>query len=145
MWIAITEAALQTGITGPELDAARSAALAEEQADPVPEVIQQVTRQVRGYVANCDRNTMGEGETIPDECLGAAVSLVVQGLCKRLPGKVVFTEERATAAADAVNFLRDVASCRFRIAQPEVQSTEKLAAPGPRITPRKRRLSTDCL
>ena len=77
-WITITEAHVLTQISGAELSALRTAALAALQADPVQPSIDQVTAEVRGYVAACKSNTLDTTtSTIPDRLLRHAIALVV--------------------------------------------------------------------
>jgi hypothetical protein len=124
MWISVTESDLATALTGPELSAAKTAALKAAQADPVPEDIAQVTREVRGRVAACRSNQLGAAGTIPDECKAAAIDMVVYRLCKRVPGKALLTAERADAYDKAIAFMRDVANCNVAIEQPGTASEE---------------------
>jgi hypothetical protein len=138
-WITLTEADVLTRLSGPELAALKTAALQGGQANPLPEVLSQITREVRGYVANCDRNRLGEGATIPDELESAALSRIRYELATRLPVSSLLTPARTQANADALTLLRDTAACRFTLEQPATPSPEVLAAPSrPRITPRAR-------
>jgi hypothetical protein len=139
-WITITEADLLTKVSGPELEAVRAAALADGQADPVQPAITQVTREVRGYVAACASNQLGEGATIPDELLEAALSLLVIRFLSRAAGLSIDGENdpRMKAAEQAKTLLRDVAACRFAIAQPATVSTEEVGSPSPSFGTRDR-------
>jgi len=134
-WREITEEDLLTQISGPELESFRTAALADGQADPVQPTIDQVTRQVRGRVAACQRNTLGEGNTIPDELMGEAVALIVMRIMPRAAGVVIDSGgERKAAAEKADETLRDVARCLIAIEQPAVVSTEKVVSQSPKIS-----------
>src|SRR5688572_3926612 len=113
MWVAITEADLLTQISGDELEALREAALAVAQADPVQPTIDQVTNYVRGRVAACDSNTLGAGNTIPDELLAHAVSIIVYRLMMR-PAAATIDDKggsRKDAHDAAERILKDVAAC----------------------------------
>jgi hypothetical protein len=124
-WIAITEAHVKSaGLTGPELSAARTTALPDGVTDTLADVISRVTAEVRGRVAACDQNVLGEGATIPDECLTAALARIVFELGIRLPGRVVLTEQRDKANDNALRFLRDVAACDVAIVQPETPTDD---------------------
>lgn len=142
MWITITEDHIKTRITGDELEAARTAALADNQPDPVADVVAQITREVRGYVAANPLNRIGQGQTIPDECLKSALALIVKELCGRLPGKVLLKDERQKANDDAVMFFRDVAAGKFRIEQPQVDTEEKISGPATQLVASRPRLAT---
>lgn len=123
-WITLTETNVITKLSGPEISAMKTAALQAGQANPLPGVISQVVKEIRGYVAACSRNTLGEGETIPDELEGPAISRIRYELATRLPVASLLSEDRRSANTNALTLLRDVAGCRFLIVQPAT------AAPG---------------
>jgi hypothetical protein len=139
-WIEITEDDVKTRLAGAELSALTGAALAGGQTSPLADVIAQVTREVRGYVAGCAANTLGDGATIPDELLGAALALVREGLASRLP-RFPLDETRREQARAARAQLRDAADCRLKVAGPETATAERIASPTPRITARERRFT----
>jgi hypothetical protein len=122
-WIALTEAHLTDRLSGAELAAWRKAALAPGQTDPVPGVLASVTGEVRGYVAAWRSNTMGDGVTIPDELLDAAMALVLVRLSNRLP--ISLTPERSDAAREARTLLRDVAAGKFTVATAATPADEQ--------------------
>ena len=133
MWFTLTEADIATGITGPELTAAKTAAKAQGQTDPVPEVIAQVTREVRAHVAGCEDNNLGPTGMIPDECKSAAIDIAVYRLCKRIPGEALLKNARVEANKLAVTFLSSVAACKVSLEQPDNVSEEVTSgSPGPR-------------
>lgn len=124
-WIEVTEAKVIAKLSGPEIAAMKTAALQAAQANPLTEVISQVVLEIRGYVAGCSSNTLGEGATIPDELLGAAVSRIRYELATRLPVASLLTEARQDANAAAITLLRDVAACRFKVVAPETAAEEQ--------------------
>ncbi|MBK8477452.1 MAG: DUF1320 family protein [Opitutaceae bacterium] len=141
-WLLLTSAHIATALTGPEITAAQSAVLVAGQAAPMPDVITQVSRYVRARVGACAKNTLGEGDTIPDELLASAIDLAVYRLAKRLPGKILAKQERVDAATAAESLLQDVAACRLALAQPATSSSETVAStPAPRFTVRPRQFS----
>lgn len=137
-WITLTEADVVTKLSGPEITAMKTAALQAAQANPLPEIIGQVVREIRGYVRGCERNTLGDGATIPDELLGAAISRIRFELATRLPVSSLLTEDRRTANANALALLRDVAACKFFVVTPETPTTEQASTPTPRWKARDR-------
>jgi hypothetical protein len=141
-WITITLSDLLTKWASPEVEAAQTAATATDQPDPVPDVITQVVREVRGYVAACGKNTLGAGETIPDELLGAALSRIRFECATRLPGGPLMDEDRRTANANALSMLRDAAACRIAIVQPDNVSPEVIATSSAVQVVTKTRLKT---
>lgn len=129
MWIEITEALVLTKLTSPELAAMSTAARGQGQAVRLPEVITQIVNEVRGYVGSCAQNTLGDGATIPDELLGAAISRIRFELATALPVASLLTSARETANSSAVTLLRDVAACRFSVIQPATAATDQAGGP----------------
>lgn len=126
-WVNISEADLKTRLSGPELAAFRSAALASGQADPIADLIEQNVNKVRGYIAACQRNTLGADGTIPDKLLGTALSLIVLEVMARAAGIVIDSNDvRRMAAKDATRLLENVARCQFAIEQPTTESSETI-------------------
>lgn len=142
MWITLTESDISTAITGPELIAARTAAKATGQSDPVPEIIAQVTREVRARVAACANNSLGPAGMIPDECKSAAIDIAVYRLCKRVPGTALLKEERSEANKLAIAFLKEVAACGVALQQPDNVSEEVTSGPGVQIVNSTRRIAS---
>lgn len=143
-WITLTESDVITKLSGPELAAMKTAALQAAQADPLPEVIEQVVLEVRGRVAACAANTLGPAGTIPDELKGAAINRIRYELATRLPVATLLSDTRRAANDQAIALLRDVAACDFAIVAPETPAddSEQPGAPTPRIC-RPRRNFTD--
>lgn len=125
MYITITETDVITKLSGPELDAMQSAALQTDQEPPLPGIITQVVKEVRGYVAACERNVLGAGETIPDELLGAAISRIRFELATRLPEAGLLSEDRRTANTNAIRLLESTAACKFLVIGPETPAEEQ--------------------
>lgn len=128
-WITLTEANVITKLSGPEIAAMKTAATQSGQANPLPEVIAQVVREIRGYVAACERNRLGEGTTIPNELEGAAITRIRYELATRLPVASLLTEDRRRANESAIQLLRDVARCAFLIVPPEEEAEDQPSAP----------------
>lgn len=129
MWIEVTEAQVIAKLSGPEISAMKTAALQAAQANPLTEVIAQVVLEIRGYVAACPRNKLGDGSTIPDELLGAAVSRIRFELATRLPVASLLTEDRRSANKDALRLFEQVAACKFLLVQPETADADQPAGP----------------
>lgn len=127
-WRALTETDIKTRLSGPELAAFRAVALATGQTDPVAAVITQVTDLVRGYIAACPSNRLGEEGTIPTKLIGPSVDMMVIEIQSRAAGKVIDPDgNRKEANRTAMSILRDVAACRFGIEAPEDESEEQAA------------------
>lgn len=140
-WITLTADALRSRLAEPELTALRTIALAPAQPDPVPEVVASVVEEVRGHVAGCARNTLGESGMIPKRLESAALAIARWRLISRLPVKALATEVRRQEYEDAVDLMKSVASCKFSVDAPDVPQSppESSAQNTPRIRPKPRR------
>lgn len=132
-WLTITEANVLSKLSAPELAAMKTAALASGQANPLTEAIADVVREVRGYVAACSGNTLGEGDTIPDELLGAAINRIRYELATRLPVASLLTDARKEANRDAVALFGRVAACTFRIIPPTTAAAAQAGGPAVQV------------
>jgi hypothetical protein len=126
-WITLTEAGVQTKLSGAELVALKTAALAVGQTNPLPEVLTLVTREVRGYVAANSKNVLGAEGTIPDELESAALNRIRYELATRLPVASLLTQARTDANTAATALFKEVAADRFRIVPPVTEATEQAA------------------
>jgi len=118
-WRAILEADVLTQISSDELEALRAAALGDGQADPLQPSINQVTSEVRGYVAACARNELHDTASyVPPSLIRAACVMVVVEIIGRVPGYDV-DEGRQKRYDQAVSLMRDVAACRYAIEDPD--------------------------
>lgn len=139
MWITITEADVLTVLAGPELSGYRAAAKAVGQDDPVAPTIAQVTQLVRGYVAACASNRLGEIGTIPQELLPAALDILAVRIPQRVGKKPA--DVRKDAQDDAIKLLEQTAACKFVIESPVIISEQKISSPSPHIAPKCRRFT----
>jgi len=126
-WDAIAETDVVTHISGDELEALRAAALADGQADPVQPSIDQITGQVRGYIAACAKNNLDSDTTkIPDRLLGAACDMVIAEIIARVPGYEL-DEGRQDKYDKAIRLMEQVAACKFAIDDPNTGSDPGIA------------------
>jgi hypothetical protein len=128
-WVTITEADVQTRLAGAELSAYRTAAKASGQSDPLTEIISAVVDEVRGYIAACDRNTLGAGQTVPSKLKSATLAVIRYKLVTRLP--IAVNTERTTEYRDAIALLERTADCKFAIEEPATESSEIIAGTRP--------------
>lgn len=117
MWIELQEEDILTRLAGAELRAYRTAATAEDQDDPLPEVLAAVTDEVRGYVAACPGNRLGPVGRIPSRLKSAALDLARYRLTTRLPVRI--SEERKREYENAIRLLEQVARCVFAVEDPD--------------------------
>lgn len=124
MWVEITTQDVQTRLAAAELAAYRTKALAPGQVDPLPEMIAQVAREVRGHVAG-GGNTLGAGLTIPDELLAAAVDMVAFRLTTRLG--IAVKDDRKTANDQAKTLMGQVGRGEFKVEPPVTPASVQAA------------------
>jgi hypothetical protein len=133
-WITPTEADILTRVSGAELEAFRSAALATDQPDPVPALIVSVVNFMRGYIANCPTvdMTTKEAGTIPDSGLHVFLDIIVPTIQMRPAGAVIEGTNgiRLDSKADAMAWLKAAAACK--VAVDEVPPPDAPGAPIPK-------------
>jgi len=132
MWISITTADIQTRLAGAEVEALRTAALADDQADPLPEIVSQVVDEVRGYVA-AGGYTLGDGETVPSKLFSATLAMVRFRCATRLPGYQM-DENRRREYEDAIRLMERVADGRYAVEEPAAASSEVIGGQSPSVT-----------
>lgn len=132
-----------TRLSGPELAALKTVALADGQTDPLPEILADVIHEVRGYVSACGRNTLAEGATIPEKLKGAALAMIRYRLVTRLPAKSLMNDDRRKENSDALHLMRDVAGCKFAVDEPTTPAaTQPAVLPSPTVSVRAARRAT---
>ena len=129
MWVTITEPDILTRLAAPEVNALKTAATAQGQESPLPEILAAVVREVRGYVAAFPGNKLGPEGTIPDELQIAALNRIRYELATRLPVSSLLTDPRKQSNTDAIAQLRDTAKGVFRVVQPEDPNPAEQATP----------------
>ena len=144
-WILLTQDDLLGKLTGAEVTAVTTKALAPGQVNPVPEEIANAIQEIRGRVAACPNNRLGDqaaGQLIPEELKPAALAIIRYRVLSRLPISALVTPAREREYNDALPLLSAVASCKFRIEQPANLSPQKIAGPAVGlVTSRPRRFT----
>lgn len=129
-WTALIAADVKGRLTKPEYTALTTVA---RQVDQTPETIiadaiANVTTKVRGYVAGCAKNTLGETGTIPDELKSAALALLRDYLFTTYPElKSLYGEARQKETERAIGELKDAANCKLAIVPPETAADAQAA------------------
>lgn len=119
-WITLDASHLAGSLAGAEIDAFQSAALADGQSDPVAELLDRMTRHVRGHVAS-GRWRMGPEGTVPPALVRSAVALAAIDVMSRAAAAVIDDEARtrAGAAAAAQRTLDAVAARQMTVEDPD--------------------------
>jgi len=144
MWREITESDLLNQISGSEIEALRSAALGMGQADPVQPSINDVTAEVRGYIAGNAKNDLdADPAKLPDRLIAASVSLIIIQIMTRAGGTMIDPKgARQKRADEARRLLGHVADGTFSITDP-VTGKESTGNGASVIGRRKPRASRD--
>jgi phage gp36-like protein len=129
-WQSVTTAEIKTRLTGAEVTALQTAALASGQTDPLPDIVTQVVGEVRGYVA-AGGYTLGTGETVPSTLYSATLAIIRYRIATRLPVKAILTQDRKDENDAAIRLLERVADGKFAVEEPTTASEETLGSPSP--------------
>jgi hypothetical protein len=98
-WITITEDLVKTRLTGAEVSALKSAALAAGQTAVLTEVIGGVVQEWRGRLRKW--HTLAAGATLPDELEHHVLAVIRYRLFTRLPGMKGLLDELRVKEYDA--------------------------------------------
>lgn len=138
-WITLTEADVLTRLSSPELTALKSAAKGVGQADPLPEIIEQVTDKIRGYCAAHRQNQLGDAGTLPPRLVSTALVMIRYELATRLPGMGSLIDALRQKEYDtAIDLLKAVAKGDFALTDPDDTTDETSPAPTPRTSAKTR-------
>lgn len=142
-WQEITTANVKTRLTGAELTAMQTAALASGQTDPLPEIITTVVDEVRGYIA-AGGFSLEEGSKVPSKLVSATLAIIRYRLATRLPVKSLLDQNRIDEKNDALALLERVSNRKFMIEEPTTVEDEAIGGPSPSMTTKTRNFdSTD--
>jgi hypothetical protein len=125
-WTTITVATLKSRNAGAEVTALSESALADDQPDPVPEIIAMVVNEVRGYISAAGI-TLQAGETVPGRLVLAAINRIRYEAATRLPGGAMLDDDRRESNRAAVSLLESVAAKRFAVEEASTADSESTA------------------
>jgi phage gp36-like protein len=141
-WQLITETDIRDRLSGPELAAYKTAALATGQTDPLPGLIAQTVDEARGYIAAAGNVSLGEGTTVPSKLVSAVVAIVRWRLITRLPlNSAALLETRKQEYQDALRLLEQVAAGKFLVEEPTIAAAEQISVASPRFSGRTRQFT----
>lgn len=131
-------------LTAPEVAAYKSVARGATQ-DVLADILGQVVQECRAHIADCERNTLAAGSTLPERVVYHAVAMVRFRMLTRLDMEV--SEDRRREQRDAVEFFRRVSECKVGIEPGDGSAsddgTDSMASPKPGISARPRQFSRD--
>lgn len=141
-WRTVTEADVLNALSAPESAAYQSAAAGDNQ-DVLAEITTQVVNECRAHIADCERNSLAAGETLPERVIYHAVALIRFRMLTRIDMEV--SEDRRREQRDAVEFFRRVSECKVAIepgdGSASADGTDSFASPRPGISARSRHFS----
>lgn len=129
MWRAITTDDVMASMNKIETDALRTKLLVSGQSDPLPQIISQVTLEVREAIRSCDRNRLSvDSSLLPEGAIYQAVALIRHRLLTRFDSGAI-GESRLMEYRTARSYLSEVAACKRAVENPD--DGEDAAAPLP--------------
>jgi hypothetical protein len=126
MWRELTEDDVLAALNAPETAAYQSAAISAGQ-DVLSDITGQVVQECRAHIADCARNALAAGATLPERVMYHAVALIRYRMMTRLDMEV--SEDRRREQRDAVDFFRRVSECKVAIEQPEGETDDSSGGP----------------
>ena len=139
-WISITEDLVKTRLTGPEVNALKSAALAAGQTGVLADVISGVVKEWRGRLRKW--HTLGAGNTLPDELEHHVLAVIRYRLFTRLPAmKALLDELRVKEYDAAMKAQTELSDMAFEA--PATEDTTNAGVPLPSVTKADREMSRD--
>jgi hypothetical protein len=127
MWRELTEDDVLAALNAPEAAAYQSAAIADGQ-DVLEDITGQVVQECRAHIADCPRNALAAGATLPERVMYHAVALIRFRMLTRLDLEV--SKDRMAAKQDAIRFFERVADGRVTVEQPEGETDDSSGAAG---------------
>ena len=137
-WVTLVAADVQAAISVNEYTVYRRDSLQAGQADPITQLLTDVTNLVRGFAGRCV--ALGPIGTIPEKLKNAAVDIVIYRLETRMNRDP--KAARKSAHDNAMELLKLVGDRKFDLEEPLVP-TENSVAPQSLILPRTRYFTSD--
>lgn len=144
MWIQIQPSDLIGALSSQERRKYREHSAVAADGDPLPSILDTVTKKVRNAIRSNPNNRLHPDATlIAEECLDAAVCLIRYRLLSIIDDAV--SDPRTEEWRDANAFLKDVRAGRATIEQPneDPEAPQAAPTPSPLITARRRRFGRD--
>lgn len=132
-WSALTADDVLSGLNNAEKSAYTTKLLADGQTDPIDEIIDQVTAELRGAIRTCGKVELDTvAGTLPPDIHYHAIALVRYRLQTRYT--ISITEDRRREWQEANSFKRDLANCRYLPEAPDDDPESAAPKSKPRIT-----------
>ena len=114
-WSTITIADLKDAKASALVEACRTAALGQGQADPVPGIISNVITRIRAEVASCEENSLdADATTIPADLKSLACRMIMREAISRL--RKSLTDDEREEQRNDLRYLERIAKCELKVA-----------------------------
>lgn len=144
-WSAITIDDLRDAKVSALVEACRTAALGDGQADPLINIIVNVTARIRAEISGCATNTLDADSTkIPNDLKSLAARMIVREAMSRLQQSL--TDDEREEQRNDLRYLERIARCEVPVAAPDDPITQAEVQSGsnrPRFTARARRFGAE--
>jgi phage gp36-like protein len=114
-WTTLTQNDLLSALNATEA-AAYNAVLTGD-INPADEIILTAVQEARGHIADCPRNQLAAGDTVPDRIKHHIIAIIRFRILTRLD--IAVSEDRRAEYKDARRFLERVSECKVSIERPE--------------------------
>jgi len=137
-WRSVTEADVRSAINSAEDLSTRAKHLSGGQGDPLPDIIGQVTREVREAIRSHPDNRLSPGaDEVPEGAIHHAVAIIRHRLLSRFD--IQIGEARLMEYREATAYLKDVAAGKRAVENPDAGEAAPAPAPFLAINPRQSR------
>jgi hypothetical protein len=119
-WVILTAGMLQSRIAAPEYNLFTSSAIQGGQSDPVPQILADISQQVRAAIRSGNQVALGPAGTIPASTKNAALTLAKWEVYARVPTLRTFLETLRPEKDAAERYLMKLAEGAIT---PETPST----------------------
>ncbi|MDR3143747.1 MAG: hypothetical protein LBT57_02800 [Puniceicoccales bacterium] len=133
-WITISPEMVYDYLAAPQVEGLRHSALAQQQEDPLPEIIRDICEQMRAEISAQPQNRLDRrAHTIPPHLKATACWLIIEAAQTRIPG-LKASEDQIRLAEQAHQRLQRIAQGELPLGQPDSSDTSvTYRRPGARI------------
>lgn len=131
-WRALTAEDVHSAMSEPEVTAFTTKLLVGGQADPLEEIVAQVTLEVREAIRSCRDNSLhATASYLPEGCIRHAVAMARFRLLTRVGDEI--SEERKMEYREAQGYLKEVSACKRYVEDPDGEESGQAPSPTPKV------------
>lgn len=118
-WIEIETDDLYTYLASQQVDALRKTAIADQQNDPVGDIISDISLKIRSQIVSNKKNALSSRKyAIPPELKSVACSLIVETAQTRIPG-LKLTADQVRLADQSREYLQKIVKGDLLVSEPD--------------------------